>query len=459
MRRRALAISCAGLATLALLYAIAMPRLVERVPETLRELAAARLQAQGLAWVQVRAEGRDLHLRGAAPSRAEQRGAVTLAGGVPGVRHVADAIRLREVSPYRLSIAWQDGRLAVAGYMPDQARLDAVAARIAPHAGTGAAGLAVAAGHPPGWSALATAVVDAITGLDQGSAELIDRALSLRGTATSVNARDRVLAALSAFEGRGFALDADISLIVSPYTMTLTQQDGKLDVYGFVPDPASRRRLTEHLTGHAAETDATAAVELHVAAGAPGGWLDLVRVILDALPGFEHADAALSDRHLRLAGTLFSSAEQDRLIETLRAFEPQGYGLDLALAAADEAAVRCQARLDQLLLTPILFASGAARIDERSDALLAALADTLTTCPGARIRIAGHTDDRGRPEDNLLLSRKRAEAVAARLMDAGVEAARITAVGHGAERPVADNATAAGRAKNRRIAFNVEVDR
>ena len=81
------------------------------------------------------------------------------------------------------------------------------------------------------------------------------------------------------------------------------------------------------------------------------------------------------------------------------------------------------------------------------------------TCSGARIRIADHTDDRGRSEDNLLLSRKRADAVAARLIDAGVDAARITAVGHGAERPVADNATAEGRAKNRLIEFNVEVER
>lgn len=82
----------------------------------------------------------------------------------------------------------------------------------------------------------------------------------------------------------------------------------------------------------------------------------------------------------------------------------------------------------------------------------------MAGCPGARITIAGHTDDRGRPEVNLLLSQQRAEAVAARLIAAGVADARITAVGYGADRPVADNATAEGRAQNRRIEFVVEVD-
>jgi OOP family OmpA-OmpF porin len=452
---RALTTSALGLAALALLYAVAMPRLAERIPETLRETAEARLQAEAMAWVQVRADGRDLLLEGAAPSPEDQRRAVELAAGVPGVRHLVDGIRLRAVSPYRLSIDWQDGRLALAGYMPDQASLDALVAQIGPRTGEDAPNLAVAAGAPAGWAAFAVALVDAITRLDQAEAKLVDQKLSLRGTTTSVDTRDGVLGALAGYEEQGFALAPDITATVSPYTMTLTKRDGVLEAWGFVPDAASRGRLAEQLAGAGARAQA----EVREAAGAPPGWSDLVIAIVDELPRFVEASARLADRELRLVGTMYATADRDRFLSELRAFEQQGYDLDPQVEAADEAAVRCQARLDQLLLTPIFFASGEARIDTRSDALLEAVAETAMTCPHARIRIAGHTDDRGRPEDNLLLSRERAEAVAARLAAAGVEDSRITAVGHGAEQPIADNGTAEGRAKNRRIEFVVEVDR
>lgn len=130
MRARALATSSLGLVMLALLVFVALPRLAERIPQTLRESAQARLAAEGLAWAQVRADGRDLLLSGASPHPEDQRRAVALARGVPGVRRVVDNMRLRVVSPYRLSMDWQDGRLAVAGLMPDQASADALAAAV-----------------------------------------------------------------------------------------------------------------------------------------------------------------------------------------------------------------------------------------------------------------------------------------------------------------------------------------
>lgn len=466
MPMRALALSSAGLLLLAVLYALALPRLAERIPETLRETAEVRLETAGLTWIQVRADGRDLLLHGPAPSPAEQRRAVDLAAGVPGVRRVVDEIQLRAVSPYRLSMTRQDDAIAVSGYMPDQASLDALAGQVQAQDGTGALDLEVAAGHPPGWTALVSALIEPITALDQASAELADGALSIAGVTTSVDTRDRVLAALSELKAEGVTVDADITATVSPYSMTLTKADGTLAVRGFVPDGTSRLHLTEQLTQHLTQrrTDPeanaarTTQIALREAAGAPDGWLELVQVLVDALPRFDQVEAQLSDRRLRLAGSLPTTAERDQLVEALRTFEAQGYALDLDLSAADAAALRCQARLNELLLTPILFAPGQARIGADSDALLEALAQAVMACPDARIRIAGHTDDRGRPEANLRLSRERAEAVAARLIAAGVEPARITAAGYGDERPVADNATAAGRAKNRRIEFDVEAN-
>jgi outer membrane protein OmpA-like peptidoglycan-associated protein len=79
----------------------------------------------------------------------------------------------------------------------------------------------------------------------------------------------------------------------------------------------------------------------------------------------------------------------------------------------------------------------------------------VNQCPAFKISIEGHTDSEGIPERNNPLSERRARAVADYLIAAGVEASRVSTVGYGAERPIADNDTAAGRAKNRRIEFKV----
>ncbi|PLP99053.1 cell envelope biogenesis protein OmpA [Cupriavidus pauculus] len=74
------------------------------------------------------------------------------------------------------------------------------------------------------------------------------------------------------------------------------------------------------------------------------------------------------------------------------------------------------------------------------------------------LRIDGHTDDAGTVEYNLLLSRRRAEAVARVLSACGFPREHLEVRGMGKGHPVADNRTAAGRAENRRVAIIVSVD-
>jgi OmpA-OmpF porin, OOP family len=70
--------------------------------------------------------------------------------------------------------------------------------------------------------------------------------------------------------------------------------------------------------------------------------------------------------------------------------------------------------------------------------------------------INGHTDNVGKPDANMTLSQKRAEAVKAYLVKNGVEQNRLNSFGYGDTKPVADNKTPEGRAKNRRVEFVVE---
>ena len=71
--------------------------------------------------------------------------------------------------------------------------------------------------------------------------------------------------------------------------------------------------------------------------------------------------------------------------------------------------------------------------------------------PTLSLVVEGHTDDAGTPEYNKRLSAARANAVVAALTARGIEARRLTGMGFGQERPIADNTTDAGRARNRRV--------
>jgi outer membrane protein OmpA-like peptidoglycan-associated protein len=78
---------------------------------------------------------------------------------------------------------------------------------------------------------------------------------------------------------------------------------------------------------------------------------------------------------------------------------------------------------------------------------------------GAKMEVEGHTDSTGTDAYNQKLSERRAAAVKDYLIkEAGVESSKITAVGYGESRPVADNKTAAGRTQNRRVEILILSD-
>src|SRR5690606_25552381 len=79
------------------------------------------------------------------------------------------------------------------------------------------------------------------------------------------------------------------------------------------------------------------------------------------------------------------------------------------------------------------------------------MAQTRNQYEDTNILIEGHTDSDGSDEYNQALSERRAASVKAYLAQQSVDPGRMTTVGYGEKQPVADNSTAAGRAKNRRV--------
>ena len=105
----------------------------------------------------------------------------------------------------------------------------------------------------------------------------------------------------------------------------------------------------------------------------------------------------------------------------------------------------------------ILFDTGSAALKPEAIDQIGKVGDILAKYSDDRVRIEGHTDSVGSTSSNEALSLRRADAVKAVLTGRGVQEKQITALGMGESRPVADNGSADGRAKNRRVELHIDV--
>jgi OOP family OmpA-OmpF porin len=103
----------------------------------------------------------------------------------------------------------------------------------------------------------------------------------------------------------------------------------------------------------------------------------------------------------------------------------------------------------------VFFKTGSYVLVPSSYTALNEVVQVLKKNPAIQLQIEGHTDNTGAAAKNQLLSENRARAVLLYLQKEGIDVSRLHAVGYGAQRPVADNGTVAGRAANRRVVFEV----
>lgn len=105
----------------------------------------------------------------------------------------------------------------------------------------------------------------------------------------------------------------------------------------------------------------------------------------------------------------------------------------------------------------VLFDSGSSEIAPEFSAVFGASAAFLQISPETRIVITGHTDSNGDEDSNLELSQARVDAAREAMIAQGGDAARIEAIGEGEAVPIADNSTAEGRQRNRRVELTIET--
>lgn len=178
----------------------------------------------------------------------------------------------------------------------------------------------------------------------------------------------------------------------------------------------------------------------------------------DALAAEQQPDVSVSvsGRDLSLSGVLTADSDRESLVRRIASIDGVHLVSD-SLTVFDPAAAERQRRaafgdaLGRLDTSAVVFEHGSATFASGSESALAQLEQLLKTWPEFRIRVSGHTDNTGRPDVNLRLSRERARAVSDWLSARGVPPEQVISKGYGATQPIADNATAEGRSRNRRI--------
>lgn len=114
-----------------------------------------------------------------------------------------------------------------------------------------------------------------------------------------------------------------------------------------------------------------------------------------------------------------------------------------------------QADINDLLKTPINFATDGFAVADSSQGQLTQIAQKIKDCPDARVAVKGFTDNTGNDAINQPLSENRAKAVADFLVSQGIAAGNVTSQGFGSANPVASNDTPEGKAQNRRVEIAV----
>ncbi len=232
--------------------------------------------------------------------------------------------------------------------------------------------------------------------------------------------------------------------------------DGLLKLEGNVPDAATRSEIARIARARISPPRIAEVVNDLKVVGHPPlrDFTRMARRGIDTISRCDNGTAAFEAARFSLKCTL---PEEDILRVRTAAKQPALLGRigNIELEASTTSPTQaCEQKLARLLEAQIQFNTGSAEIHSDSADLLDAIASTSSSCPGM-LRVEGHTDNVGQADFNLALSRARAEAVKDALILRGLPIERLSAQGYGESRPIADNSTLEGRARNRRIEIHV----
>ena len=442
--------------------------------------ANAALAENGYDWAHVRMNGQAAVLEGPAPSEdAAMAAAETVlhaawSGGVVlgGVTVVQVAVEPgKPVSPF----VWRaektpDGAYILSGHVPSRRIAEQIEAEATRLAGgiSPESRMKVEAGSPGGnWQGVARLGLDILGEVESGEARLIDTTLRVSADEPDAAERERLSAQVKnlAAPYRGEPL------IKGPAAWTATQGPDGLVLTGKVRTEAEQRELL----GIAQANSAGAVIDrMEIAPDMPDDWLGLVRA---GLPYFARFRAGEMSFHPapgdvgftvegEAAGSTVQYLQQDMAgvstpypvpvwADPVDVDIPEVEGMDFG---SDPVAACGQAFAAVLEANPVAFDAQTATISRESGAALDKLLAVSHRCdPQLAFEIGDRAESPGDATANMTLSEARADAVMQYMIRAGVDPARLSAVGYGPDQPVQSKDSPDGRAGSPQIEFRVRT--
>lgn len=227
---------------------------------------------------------------------------------------------------------------------------------------------------------------------------------------------------------------------------------GQVLVNGAVPDEASKAAMlarVRELYGAERVVDQVSISPVSL----PPNWNGYVQKLIGPnLKLISKGEIKIDGTNVTLRGEVANEAQRQQIASDFATSLNPSYTVNngLRVSAAE------QNLLDDTLAKRIIeFESGKATLTDSGKSILDEMAAVMHKVKGKKVEVIGHTDNVGLRDSNLALSHARAQAVRGYLAEKGISPEMVMVSGQGPDRPVADNSSADGRARNRRIEFRI----
>ncbi|MFN7002809.1 MAG: OmpA family protein [Roseinatronobacter sp.] len=338
---------------------------------------------------------------------------------------------------------------------------------------TGVINCTIGLGTPtPRWEAGAVEAIRAVARLGAGSVTLSDSDISLVvPNSVLPDQFDQVVGELENRLPDIFSLN---STRLPPGDEDIARSEEVLEfVASRTPEGAVmlRGRLTDDRLRDAVQSLARAefglpAVQMtaRVDPDLPEGWPVRALLAVDSLAQLEYGTVRVRPDRFEVTGVSGNASISDQMSRVLAEKLGQGSVFSMSIRydekydpiANQPTPARCERWIAEVLEEQkITFEPGSASIVAGASRVVDQIAEILRGCGRLEMEVGGHTDSQGGLEGNMRLSQRRADAVKDALMARGALVSDFQTKGYGPEFPIADNATAAGRERNRRIEFKL----
>lgn len=220
-----------GMILLLIVLMITVPIYINKIPKILKKEVEAKVYANGLGWVNIRVEGRDITLSGIAPNIKVHKQAIKIANKVAGVRVVYDKISPEVIVPYTMYVEYTKEKLLIRGYMPSKTSLDNFVNEFKSKENDYRLinRVDIGAGAPNNWDSLILTVAQLVKELDFGIVNIVNQNVTFSGRVASTKQKREIEQFLNVFKksnykitSRVIAMDASIEICQNRYDVLLS---------------------------------------------------------------------------------------------------------------------------------------------------------------------------------------------------------------------------------------------